>query len=178
MTSKTYDMDPLRWREEQAALLRAGRLKALDYEHILEELEDMGREQKLALQSLLRKILIHLLKLELSPARASRGKWVDELVEFRAQAQTRLEDTPSLAHYAEDLFHRAWQQGRRGAAKSFQAHGDKRQDPAARSESAVSRLRPSTGTSITIVALSAGCSSRSRRPMMSRNPCAFAPLLP
>jgi hypothetical protein len=131
MTSKTYDMDPLRWSEEQAALLRAGRLKALDYERILEELEDMGREQKLALQSLLRQILIHLLKLELSPARASRGKWVDELVEFRAQAQTRLEDTPSLAHYAEDLFRRAWQQGRRGAAKSFQAHGDKRQDPAA-----------------------------------------------
>jgi len=129
MTSETYDMDPLRWSQEQAALLRAGRLNALDYEHILEELEDMGREQKLALQSLLRQILIHLLKLERSPATAPRGKWVDELVESRAQAQTRLEDTPSLAHYAEDLFRKAWQQGRRGAAKSFQAHGEQVEIP-------------------------------------------------
>lgn len=129
MTSQTYDTDPLRWSEEQAALLRAGRLQALDYEHILEELEDMGREQKLALQSLLRQILIHLLKLELSPASDPRGKWVDELVEFRAQAQTRLEDTPSLAHYADDLFRRAWQQGRRGAEKSFQAYGEQVEIP-------------------------------------------------
>jgi hypothetical protein len=129
MSSKTYDTDPLRWSEEQAALLRAGRLKALDYEHILEELEDMGREQKLALQSLLRQILIHLLKLELSPAKDPRGKWVDELVEFRAQAQTRLEDTPSLAHHAADLYRRAWQQGQRGAAKSFQAYGEQVEIP-------------------------------------------------
>jgi len=124
MTSQAYDTDLLRWSEEQAALLRAGRLAALDYEHILEELEAMGREQKLALQSLLRQILIHLLKLDLSPATDPRGKWVDELVEFRAQAQTRLEDTPSLAHHAEELFLKAWQQARRGAEKSFQAYGE------------------------------------------------------
>lgn len=129
MTSQTYDTDPLHWSEQQVALLRAGRLAALDYEHILEELEDMGREQKLALQSLLRQILIHLLKLELSPAADPRGKWVDELVEFRAQAQTRLEDTPSLAHYAGDLFRRAWQQSCRGAAKSFQAYGEQVEIP-------------------------------------------------
>lgn len=54
---------------------------------------------------------------------------MDELVEFRAQAQTRLEDTPSLAHYADGLFRRAWQQGRRGAAKSFQAYGEQVETP-------------------------------------------------
>lgn len=91
MTSPVYESDTLLWAEEQAGLLRAGRLGELDYEHILEELEDMGREQRVALQSLFRQILIHLLKLEYSPAQAPRGKWVDELVEFRAQAQTRLD---------------------------------------------------------------------------------------
>jgi hypothetical protein len=124
MTSQAYDADLLRWSEEQAALLRAGRLAELDYEHILEELEDIGREQELALQSLFRRSLMHLLKLALSPATDPRGKWVDELVEFRAQAQTRLEDTPSLAHYADALFDKAWQQARRGAVKSFQAYGE------------------------------------------------------
>ena len=123
MSSQAYDTDLLRWIEEQTALLRAGRFAELDHEHILEELEDMGREQKVALQSLFRQILIHLLKLDLSPAKAPRGKWVDELVEFRAQAQTRLDETPSLQHHAGALFERAWQQARRGAVKSFQAYG-------------------------------------------------------
>ncbi|MBK1732025.1 hypothetical protein CKO41_09520 [Thiococcus pfennigii] len=124
MTSQVYDTDFLRWTEEQAALLRAGRFSELDYEHIREELEDMGREQKVALQSLFRQIFIHLLRLDLSPAAAPRGKWVDELVEFRAQAQTRLEETPSLRHYADELFDKAWRQARRGAAKSFEAYGE------------------------------------------------------
>ena len=199
-------MDPLGWSEEQAALLRAGRLNALDYEHILEELEDMGREQKLALQSLLRQILIHLLKLELSPATAPRGKWVDERVELRAQAQrpdsnTRLawrttqeissagpgnriavvRQRPSSAHGGEQVeipeqcpysWSNAWISissrpapetpatnsgvashlddipaagpGRAHQGKATaDPHGGKRQDPAARSESAVSRLRRS-----------------------------------
>ncbi|MEA3638499.1 MAG: DUF29 domain-containing protein [Lamprobacter sp.] len=124
MTSSVYDNDTLLWVEQQATLLRAGQFDELDYEHILEELEDMGREQKVALQSLFRQILIHLLKLDYSPAIAPRGKWVDELVEFRAQAQTRLEQTPSLKHYANDLFEKAWQQASRGAYKSFEAYGE------------------------------------------------------
>ncbi|MBK1703822.1 hypothetical protein CKO40_04500 [Halochromatium glycolicum] len=124
MTSGLYETDLLRWSEEQANLLRAGRLDELDIGNLLEELEDMGREQKVALQSLLRQILIHLLKLQCSPATAPRGKWVDELIEFRAQAQTRLEEAPSLKHYADDLFEKAWRQARRGAAKSFEAYGE------------------------------------------------------
>ena len=129
MASQAYDTDLLRWIEEQTTLLRTGRFSELDYEHILEELEDMGREQKVALQSLFRQILIHLLQLQLSPATTPRGKWVDELVEFRSQAQTRLDETPSLRHYADALFEKAWQQARRGADKSFQAYGEVVQVP-------------------------------------------------
>ncbi len=89
----TYERDFLRWTEEQAGFIRSGRLSELDYAHILEELEDMGREQ-------------------------------DEIIEFRAQAQTRLDETPGLKHYGEALFAKAWQQARRGAIQSFVAHGE------------------------------------------------------
>lgn len=125
MKSQLYDMDFLRWTEEQAALLRAGRLDEADIENILEEIEDMGKEQKVALQSLFRQILIHLLKLDLSSATAPRAAWIEELSEFRAQAETRFEETPSLKHYAGDLFVRAWPQARRSAAKAFEAYGER-----------------------------------------------------
>lgn len=130
MRSQTHETDFLRWTEEQAALLRAGRLAEADIENILEEIEDMGKEQKVALQSLFRQILIHLLKLDFSPAPAPRAAWIEEVFEFRAQAETRIEETPSLKHYAGDLFARAWPQARRGAANAFEAHGERVEIPA------------------------------------------------
>ncbi len=125
MPSSIYEHDFLLWTEQQAALLRAGKLAELDSEHILEEIESMGKEQKLALQSLLRLIMLHLLKLNYSPAKDPRNKWIEELLEFRAQAENRLEETPSLQHYAHELFDKAWPQARRIAIKTFNIYGEK-----------------------------------------------------
>jgi len=130
MTVQTYDTDFLDWTQEQAALLRARRWDALDLEHLAEEIEDMGREQKLALQSLLRQILLHLLKLALSPACAPRAKWTEDIIELRDRAQTRIEATPSLKHFAPELFAKAWQQARRAAQKSFDLYDEQVHVPA------------------------------------------------
>jgi predicted DNA-binding ribbon-helix-helix protein len=130
MRSPTHEEDFLLWTEEQASLLRAGRIAELDVENILDEIEDMGREQKMALQSLMRMILVHLLKLDLSMARDPRAKWIEEVLEFRAQAESRLDDTPSLRHYADELFRKAWPQARRIAQKSLEAHGEVAELPA------------------------------------------------
>lgn len=124
MTAVTDDLDFLDWIRKQSALLRAGRLGELDLEQIAEELEDMGKEQKLALQSLMRQILLHLLKLQLSPAHSPRMKWTEEVIEFRDQAQARIEATPSLKHHAPELFAKAWPQARRAARKSFELYGE------------------------------------------------------
>lgn len=129
LTIQADETDFLDWIQTQTALLRAGRLESLDREQIAEELEDMGREQKLALQSLLRQILLHLLKLHLSPARAPRAKWIEEIIEFRDQAHARIEVTPSLAHYSPELFDKAWHQARRAAVKSFDLYGERVQVP-------------------------------------------------
>ncbi len=124
MSAPIHETDFLRWTEQQAKLLRAGRLDELDVANLLEEIEDMGREQKVALQSLIRMILVHLLKLELSPAGDTRAKWTEELMELRAQAESRLEDTPSLASYAQGLYRKAWPQARRIADRALAAHGE------------------------------------------------------
>jgi hypothetical protein len=110
-------------------LLRAGRFSALDRERIAEELEDMGNEQKLALQSLLRQILMHLLKLQLSPAPLPRMNRMEEIIEFRDQAQARIDATPSLKHHAPELFDKAWIQARRAARQSFEIHREHAQIP-------------------------------------------------
>ena len=45
MSNSNYDSDFYAWANEQAALLRAGRLGQADIEHIAQEIESMGRTE-------------------------------------------------------------------------------------------------------------------------------------
>lgn len=125
MKSPMHEKDFLLWTEQQAAVLRAGNLAELDLEGILEEIEDMGNAEKHALRSLISNILSHLLKMEFSTAAEPMTGWREEISEFRAQAEARMEDTPSLTHYVESLFQKAWPQARKVAEQSFKNHGEK-----------------------------------------------------
>jgi hypothetical protein len=84
-----YEEDFYAWTQQQAELLR--RLPAisneLDIEHIAEEIEDLGRSDLRAAQSLCRHIIEHLLKLEYSGLKESADHWRDEIVEWRLQLE-------------------------------------------------------------------------------------------
>jgi predicted DNA-binding ribbon-helix-helix protein len=122
--TSVYEQDFIVWSQQQAELLRAGCWNALDIENLLEELDNMGKSEKQALQSLLRNIISHLLKFQLSSALQARPGWVEEISEFRAQAETKLQDTPSLRRYMNDLFMKAWPQARKIVEKSFRIYGE------------------------------------------------------
>lgn len=123
MLSK-YESDVVAWAYEQAGLIRSGRLDDVDLEHVAEEIENMGNEQKMALQSLLRQIVVHLLKLQFSRATTPRLGWIEEVIEFRDQAQTRIEDIPSLKHHINELFPKACTQAMRAARKAMEMYGE------------------------------------------------------
>ncbi len=94
--STAYETDVVAWSKEQAALLRAGRLTALDIEHIADEVEDVGKSEQRELASRLAVLLAHLLKWGHQPER--RGKsWEFTIREQRRALQLHLEDMPSLA---------------------------------------------------------------------------------
>jgi len=57
-----YETDYYAWSNEQAALLRGGRFSQLDISHLAEEIEDLGKRERRALQSRLGVLLGHLLK--------------------------------------------------------------------------------------------------------------------
>ena len=75
MSNSLYDQDFYAWANEQAALLRAGRLSEADIENIAEEIESMGRSEKRELVSRLNVLLLHLLKWQYPahPARQQLG---------------------------------------------------------------------------------------------------------
>src|SRR5438067_6632527 len=87
-----YDEDFYAWTQEQAELLRRGGAGAngLDVEHIAEEIEDLGKSELHACQSLCEHIIEHLLKLEYSGLAEPADHWRDEIVEWRLQLTRKL----------------------------------------------------------------------------------------
>jgi hypothetical protein len=95
MGSDLYDADFYAWANEQAALLRAGRLDAADIAHIAEEIESMGRGEKRELVNRLNVLLLHLLKWQHQPARRGNS-WRLSIANARDQLADHLADNPSL----------------------------------------------------------------------------------
>ena len=87
LTESLYEEDFYAWTQQQAELLR--RLPAvgneIDLEHIAEEIEDLGRSDLRAAQSLCEHIIEHFLKLEYSGLEQPADHWRDEIVEWRLQ---------------------------------------------------------------------------------------------
>ncbi len=100
--SDLYDSDILEWSERQAGLLRrraAGELineADLDWPNIAEEIESMGQAQRRELASRIAAILLHLMKLQASPAAEPRAGWRDTVLEQRDELTRLLFAAPSL----------------------------------------------------------------------------------
>ena len=95
MKNSLYDRDFYAWANEQAALLRAGRLAEADIENIAEEIESMGRSEKRELINRLTVLLLHLLKWQFQPA-LHGNSWRLTIEEQRYRLEDHLKDNPSL----------------------------------------------------------------------------------
>jgi hypothetical protein len=96
-----YDQDLAAWSHQQAAALRAaartGSDQLVDWENLAEEIEDLGRSQRAALRSQIRRIIRHLVKLEYSRAIDPRRGWVETIGDARSEIEDLLELSPSLS---------------------------------------------------------------------------------
>jgi hypothetical protein len=90
-----YDQDFYAWANEQAGLLRAGRLFEADIAHIAEEIESMGKTEKRELVSRLHVLLRHLLKWQYQPD-ARGASWQATIRVQRRDLARHMKDNPSL----------------------------------------------------------------------------------
>jgi hypothetical protein len=109
-----YDEDFHAWTVEQARLLRAGELSAVDAANIAEEIESMGRSDRRELQSRLVVLTMHLLKWRFQPSARSRS-WSATIEEQRLQIEQVFVESPSLAPLAAGMLAQAYAIGRERA---------------------------------------------------------------
>ncbi len=103
-----YEQDYYRWLEQTALHLRKQAFDQLDLENLIEEIEDMGRSEKRAIESNLRVVLLHLLKWKCQPQQRS-GSWRGSITEHRIRIRKALQDSPSLKNYLPDIFPETYQ---------------------------------------------------------------------
>jgi len=96
-----YDVDFFAWTNEQATLLRAGRLSEIDVAHIAEEIEALGRRERRELVSRLTVLLLHLLKWSHQPALRGRS-WELTIKEQRRELVEHLRANPSLRAWTDE----------------------------------------------------------------------------
>lgn len=90
-----YEHDVVAWANEQAALLRSGKLSEIDVIKIAEEIEDVGKSEQRELASRMTVLIAHLLKWKYQPAR--RGNSRDRTIKAqRKEVLYHLKESPSL----------------------------------------------------------------------------------
>ena len=103
MPDDLYDTDILAWSKAQAERLRrvaAGeRVNDLDWAHVIEEVEDVGKSQLSAVTSNLANAIAHALKVCAWPDNLAVDHWRGEVVTFLANARSRFE--PGMQQYVD-----------------------------------------------------------------------------
>ena len=99
MPDGLYERDILGWAEQQAVLLRrlanGERVNAaIDWPHVIEEVQDVGLSELRACESLLRQAMVHLHKPGAAPDDPAAAHWRGETAAFLADAAARF--TPSM----------------------------------------------------------------------------------
>lgn len=96
-----YEIDEAQWLESTIELLKKGQFNALDLENLIEELEDLGKEKKNAVVTLLEQVIRHLLLLQYwsDESEYNAVHWQGEIYSFRVQLRRKL--TTNLRNYLE-----------------------------------------------------------------------------
>lgn len=106
MAMVTYFSDYYTWTKEQVELLRSKHFEQVDWEHLIEEIEDLGNSRENALESYLERLLEHLLKLSYWNSEKEyciRG-WKAEIRNFREQIKKIIRKNPALKHKIEPIW--------------------------------------------------------------------------
>ena len=89
------------WIEEVKVKIQNQDFEGMDWESLIEEIDDMGASQKRALDSYMQRLIEHILKLKYwhSELARCRNGWMAEVSNFRSRINRILKKNPSLKNY-------------------------------------------------------------------------------
>src|SRR5712691_1604691 len=99
---KLYETDFYQWTQDTSDRLRRGEFTQIDVAALVEEVENLGKSEKSALQSRLAVLISHLLKWDCQSARRSRS-WQATIEVQRSRIERLLKQSPSLRPFLSEI---------------------------------------------------------------------------
>jgi uncharacterized protein DUF29 len=119
-----YEDDFFAWTQHQAMVLRSMTVadNRFDRQNVAEEIEDLGRSQRDAVRSQIRRIIVHFLKLAHSRSEQPRFGWMETIDDAREALSDKL--TATLHRDAEASLEGLYADGQRRAGRELTRHGE------------------------------------------------------
>ena len=119
-----YDEDFYAWTQYQAEVLRSMPCddNRFDRENVAEQIEDLGKSERHAVESQITRVLEHFLKLTHSPADRPLYGWMRSIAEARRVLRQKM--TATLRRHAEDECAELYDDAREAARLSLLEHGE------------------------------------------------------
>lgn len=113
-----YETDYNLWVSETVGKLKNQEFSTLDLENLIEEVADLGREQRHKVESYLRQLLKHLLLYHFWDAQKvyCQMGWAEEIDNLRAELEILLR-SKTLHNYCNSIFESTYQKAQRSAQK-------------------------------------------------------------
>ena len=101
-----YDRDFNLWIEQVKQRIQARNFDNMDWDNLLEEIDDMGKSQKRSLESYLELLVAHILKLKYWESEKNRNykHWKVEVNNFRNRIKRLLRQNPSYQKYMAEVY--------------------------------------------------------------------------
>ncbi len=118
-----YFEDVWSWSREQADALRQRRLEAVDWDNVIEEIDDVGNRHSDAWTSHCTNVISHLLKIEHSGSDRDLNRWRKEVEAWRVQMHRKLRKNRGMTGKLAELLQEAWEDGRADAVTALPRRG-------------------------------------------------------
>lgn len=117
--AELYHSDGYTWAIEQADALRRRDFAAIDWDNVVEEIEDVGRREKNHWSGCCARVLEHLLKIEhyREATHEVLRHWVSEINDFREEMADDIINNPGLQGECTMMLKGAWRKGRNYALR-------------------------------------------------------------
>ncbi len=95
---KLYDYDYNFWIEAIKKKIKEKDYENMDWDNLIEEIDDMGKSQRRSLESYLERLIAHVLKLRYWTAEKENNSkhWKVEIINFRRRIKRLLKQNPSF----------------------------------------------------------------------------------
>jgi ABC-type phosphate transport system auxiliary subunit len=111
MITNLYNRDFNEWAKQTAIAIKNRDIEAMDWENLLEEIEDMSKSEKRSLESYLERLIEHILKLQYWDEQKEQNTrhWQAEVVNFRNRIKRLLKRSPSLKNHMTEVYTEIYQ---------------------------------------------------------------------